>query len=102
MPLLFGMGLAELLEVLGPWITRLAIAHMAGVAVKAMGALGIAWYTETEIIQPLLDNATQAMNTLPGSITVWIGAFGGDKVASILIGAYTVSVLKHLFLGKSA
>ncbi len=101
MPVAIYEFFAALFEYAGPWLTRLAIAHIGLVFIKTIAAFCIGVFTYTEIIQPVLDMAQANFNGIPQSITQWIGALGIDKAASILIGAYTVAAAKRLFFGKT-
>lgn len=92
--------------VIGPALLQagrwLLFAEAGKAVVKVLGFLGLSLATNELAIEPIMDNVAGWFGAIPGDLTVWLGALGIDKVASILISAYLVSGISRVFLRKAS
>lgn len=98
-PLLAAGGLAALLTQL---FRYLFLAHIASFIARALGVLGLAWFTNEVIVDPVLDMIRNSAGGVPADLAAWLDAFGIDEVISIVASAYTLLSAKRVFLGKNA
>lgn len=80
-------------------VSRLLMAKAVMWVIHIMAFLGLAFATNEYLVQPIIDMITGRTGGLPADITAWAGAFGIDKVLSILTSAYTIRGAKKVFLG---
>jgi hypothetical protein len=103
LPLLFGGAIASagISAIIVSALRYFFMAHAAAAVIRIFSVLGIAWATNEFLMEPLLDQAQAAWTGMPAGIAQWLGAFGIDKVVSIMISAYTILGIKNLVLRKA-
>lgn len=79
-------------------LTVFFLAKGPAVVIRIFSMLGIAYAAYNFVLQPLISQATSSWQGVPASLKQWIGAFGIDMVASIMISAYGIWALKKLVL----
>lgn len=94
-----------LLAALGPLLMQvlrwLFLAKLASFIARAFAVLGIAWATNEYLMEPLIEQATNAWLAMPVDLVQWLTAFGIPQVVSILLSAYAIYGVKQLVLVKA-
>jgi hypothetical protein len=77
------------------------LAHVASFVVRAFAVLGLAYFTNEYLLEPVLALINSNLTGMPGDLADWMDAFGFDNVISILVSAHSIAAVKRLFLGKA-
>ncbi|MBD9368380.1 DUF2523 family protein [Xanthomonas sp. XNM01] len=92
--------LGPILAALGPWIMRFFAAKAVIMVAGFLGRLGLVIATNEFAVQPLIDHAVSAWNTIPAQWQCWFGLFGITKAAGIMVSALTLISAKKVFFAK--
>lgn len=97
LPLLAAGSLGTILTAVLRWFI---LAKLAGWIARVFVTLGVGWASYEYIVEPALDHAVVSWNALPASIAQWVGAFGVDRAASIIISAYGIVGVQRLVFSR--
>lgn len=93
--------IAELLAILGPWIMRFFAVKGVLMVAGFLGRLGLVLATNEFAVQPLIEHAISAWNSIPPQFQCWLALFGVTKAASIMVSGLTLIAAKRVFFAKA-
>ncbi|MEZ0470075.1 hypothetical protein [Luteimonas salinilitoris] len=91
-------GLAYILKRVLLWVL---LAKGAAIVARILGVLGLAFFTNELVIQPVMNMIQNTAGGIPAELRVWLSALAIDKVISIVCTAYLVLAGKRVLLGRA-
>lgn len=92
--------LAPLIAALLRGFSLLVGAKLGLWVMKVLGLLGLAFATNTFLVDPILDQVQARFADLPGELVPWMRAIGATESLSIMVSAFTLVAGQRVFLKK--
>ena len=92
--------IAPLLAGIGTMLSRLFFTQGGRWAIALLASLGLALTTQTFVMGPIMDRASEGFTQLPPNVAQWLGYLNVDKYVSIVISAYVGSGIKSVILRR--